>query len=236
MPQRPRSHEIETESRTAFEERLPSAWVYRPISPDYGLDGEVEIFKNGRATGRRFAVQLKGTDDQGTRALSIRLDAPTCVYYRSLDVPVLLVRYVAPRGKPYVQWFHALDSERYSEDQKTVTLRLAESDEWDDETPERLLRGLEGFHWVHQPSLDLLVPFRVVSDMSEFLGRPIAEWSRLIRQAMSRSPGLLTDPLGDGSLRTPTIELADGSMRINLLDVASVTIPTGSLYRERIER
>jgi tetratricopeptide (TPR) repeat protein len=230
MPQRPRAHEVETETRTAFEQRIPSAWVYRPTSPDYGLDGDVELFEEGRATGLRFAVQLKGTDDEGVGALSVRLRTATCLYYRSLDVPVLLVRYVAPSGQLFVQWFHALDTEWDSDDQETVTLRLDPADEWDASTPERLLRGLHAFRWVHQPSLSLPVAFRVVSDAPEFMGRPVAEWARLIRQAMARAPGVVAYPGGDSPPRTPTIELAEGSLSINLLDVVSVTIPTAPIY------
>jgi len=63
MPRRPREHQIEDESRRAFEAALPSRFVYRPFSPDYGLDGEVEEFDEDElATGLRFYVQLKATD------------------------------------------------------------------------------------------------------------------------------------------------------------------------------
>lgn len=232
MPQRPRSHEIETETRNAFAETLPSAWIYRPTSPDYGLDGEVELFEEGRATGQRFAVQLKGTDSaDGGQALAIRLRAPTCLYYRSLDVPVLVVRYVAPSGRLYAQWFHALDQDWDSLAQQTVTLRLSESDEWDETTASRLVHGLRAFRWVHQPALDLPLAFRVVGDGPEVLGRPIAEWGLLIRQAMARAPGLLSAPLIEETAPpTPTIELTDSTLRVNLLDVVSMTIPTAPMY------
>lgn len=64
MPQRPREHEIETESRRAFESALDQNWEYRVITPDYGIDGELEYFEHRKTTGLRFHVQLKGTDTQ----------------------------------------------------------------------------------------------------------------------------------------------------------------------------
>ena len=63
MSRRPRSHQVEDISSRRLEDRLPAAWVSRTVSPDYGVDREVEIFTNGGdATGLKFAVQLKATD------------------------------------------------------------------------------------------------------------------------------------------------------------------------------
>ncbi len=59
---RPRQHIIETISKKAFEEIIPDEWVYRELTPDYGIDYQVEIFNNEEATGKSFFVQLKGTD------------------------------------------------------------------------------------------------------------------------------------------------------------------------------
>jgi len=50
-PSRTRAHELETESEAAFRAAIPSRWVFRRKSDDYGIDGEVEIFYlNGKAT------------------------------------------------------------------------------------------------------------------------------------------------------------------------------------------
>jgi hypothetical protein len=92
MPSRPRQHELEDESRIAFEAALPSGWVYRQQPNDYGLDGVVEVFESGQTTGILFWVQLKSTDDAGTDgALKFRLSLDHCDYYRSLDMPVLVL-------------------------------------------------------------------------------------------------------------------------------------------------
>ena len=74
-PQRPRQHQLETESKRHFESVIPSSWIYRPLDQDYGIDGEVEIFNDsGDATGYKFLVQLKSTDQSDLKkGLRLRL-------------------------------------------------------------------------------------------------------------------------------------------------------------------
>jgi hypothetical protein len=85
MPQRPRSHQIESESRRAFAEGLGDRFVFRDERDDYGLDGTVEEFDEaGPATGLRFHVQLKATDEQDlSRSLAVQIKRETANYYRS---------------------------------------------------------------------------------------------------------------------------------------------------------
>ena len=64
LPKRHRNHQLETESVRELQSKLPSTWVYRTPTDDYGIDGEVEIFDDkGFATGRKFFLQLKATDE-----------------------------------------------------------------------------------------------------------------------------------------------------------------------------
>lgn len=63
MPIRTRSHELESESFKKFESYIPSKWVFRRKDPDYGIDGEIEIFDdNGKTTGLFINVQIKSTE------------------------------------------------------------------------------------------------------------------------------------------------------------------------------
>jgi hypothetical protein len=65
MPKRGRPHRLEAESRRPFEQPLPEYWLFRSEHPDYGIDGQVEVFDvRGETTGHRFMVQLKATDDE----------------------------------------------------------------------------------------------------------------------------------------------------------------------------
>jgi hypothetical protein len=56
MPVRPRSHQLDSESKAQFACALPSNWVFRQADPDYGIDGQVEVFdQNNKATGLMFS-------------------------------------------------------------------------------------------------------------------------------------------------------------------------------------
>lgn len=112
MPKRPRQHQLETESRSAVVRALPSQWVCRDVHSDYGIDLEIEIFdEHGYATGTKFLAQLKATDtsDHG-KALKLSLARSKIEYYRSLDQPVVIIRYIAPSDAIYYCWFHRLDA------------------------------------------------------------------------------------------------------------------------------
>ena len=95
MTRRPRSHQLETQSRSAFSASLPPGWLFRDLAPDYGLDGVVEVFdEGGVATGHLFFVQLKATDKLLINgSLRVRLDTRTLDYYSTLVLSVLLVMF-----------------------------------------------------------------------------------------------------------------------------------------------
>jgi hypothetical protein len=159
-PQRPREHQLEKESRTAFQTRLPSQWDFQDIpQPEYGLDGRVEIFdKADLATGRMFFVQLKATDKPELKdALAVQLEIPTCEYYQSLDLPVLIVRYHAPTGKIYAKWFHKYDPYYGKKAKKKITFRFTVEDEWHEETAAQLASDVEAFRKLKSPHLTLPV-------------------------------------------------------------------------------
>jgi hypothetical protein len=166
MPQRPRSHQLETESRRAFASALPVAWVTRDGNPDYGIDVPVEIFDDAKATGRTFNTQLKATDqpDLAKALTSVRFDLETIEYYKSLSVPTLIVLYHAPTRRLYQQWLHAYDSvarggRAPDPDAKSMMIRFLEIDAWSEATPTCLNVGVRGYDFFHSPALPL--PLRV---------------------------------------------------------------------------
>lgn len=89
----------------------PHGWVVRTITPDYGIDEQVEVFANGQTTGLFFYVQIRATDQTDLpRALQFRLRPQQAAYFTTIDEPVLLVRYLAPTQSLYYQWFHRIDT------------------------------------------------------------------------------------------------------------------------------
>lgn len=192
MPKRPRPHQLEDESRTAFRAKLPPQWVFERMA-DYGLDGYVEIFdKNGATTGRMFFVQLKATDEPKlNRALAVSLKLDTCEYYRSLDFPVLIVRYHAPTLKLYVKWFHTFDPYYSKKAKKSITFRLSVEDEWQDETATTLASDVEAFRQIRSPNLTLPVRFTLKLTEPYIHGVSAAQIELEIRKATSGFSGVI---------------------------------------------
>lgn len=138
-PQRPRAHELEEESRQALRRVLPSAWVVRPIDDDYGIDREVEIFQDGRATGLTFKVQLKASDRAAAAGPARTVQWDRLNYWNSLDVPVLIVYFVANSGRTYGRWAHAHDLDpQQRRGRRSTTIRFTDDDLLDAAAP-RLL-------------------------------------------------------------------------------------------------
>lgn len=97
------SHIVEEKAYRFIQNTLPIEWVQRPISPDYGLDIDVELFeeKSGEyvTLGEHVLLQVKGTEVArygtikpiGTRIFTKKEleDAEIPVLKFSIDVPFL---------------------------------------------------------------------------------------------------------------------------------------------------
>lgn len=221
MPQRPRQHELEDLSYVAFKRRLPPAWIVRRLSHDYGVDAELEVVRDQVVTGRRALIQLKTTDDESAQTLS--LGAEACLYYRGLDLPVLLVLYVAPRDEVRVTWFHAIDRP-IPESQKTVSVRLGADTVWTADTADAIDTAVQVFRRFRLPGLELPLSFGIRTESEEILGEPAAEIRRLLRAAADEERGLINfDARSDDAA---TVVLASEETTVSLGGVSSVSFPT----------
>jgi len=110
MPSRINQHEIEDISRLKFQLVLPREWVFRDKNKDYGVDGEVELFKNKKAQGIVFWVQLKATESKvESTIMNVDLSIEKLRYYKSLSIPVLLVRYSHSDDSLLIKWANNID-------------------------------------------------------------------------------------------------------------------------------
>lgn len=221
---RPRSHQLESQSRIAFDQALPASWVTRDLNPDYGVDKEVEIFEtDGSATGLTFGVQLKATDTEGPEALRVPFTHDKVGYYRSLHDPILVVRYLASSGELYARWLHSFDPYYEPTSERGITMVFSTADKWESATPNRLREGVAAFRRFRGSALQLPVQFAVFTETDPLHGKTRSEWSVAI--------GVAAEPLSDvvmiGNLeRTsviPTIELRVDSIAANIGGVASIT-------------
>lgn len=144
MPKRPKQHQVEDLSIVAFRKVLPRKWVYREKDKDYGIDGEVEIFdENDTATGIIFYVQLKATDSQSrTAQKKITLKNEAINYYKALELPVLIVRYISESEEIYFRWTHTIDRYKQKENNKTYSFVMAEKNLWNEHTAKNIYKFL----------------------------------------------------------------------------------------------
>ncbi len=166
---RPHQHEIDDRVCALLKLALPDEWVYRELPKDYGIDGEVEVFCQGRSTGVLFKVQVKGTEkpsfltDGRTISFSLRTDHAS-YYCDELLVPVFLI--LVDIAKRRI-WWHAIQldtdlaqrlkttRERGNE---TITVHINSENTLPDRPDVLLHRCSE---------MALLIAFRSVSTVSE---------------------------------------------------------------------
>jgi KaiC/GvpD/RAD55 family RecA-like ATPase len=111
MTKRAKQHQLEDLSRSKYSLAIPKNWVFRHKDKDYGIDAEVEIFdQNDRTTGLVYWIQLKATENNTeSRARKVDLSLDSMRYYKSLDIPVMIVRYSAIIDRFYYKWAHEID-------------------------------------------------------------------------------------------------------------------------------
>lgn len=92
---RPVQHQIEDESCRIFQSLLPREWVVRWQDGDYGIDGEVEVFKDEESTGLIFKVQMKGTESPTylqDGSMSLQMKSNNLQYLvNEISLPVLVI-------------------------------------------------------------------------------------------------------------------------------------------------
>jgi tetratricopeptide (TPR) repeat protein len=140
MPKRVTQHEIEDISRAKFMLELPRKWVFRDKSKDYGIDGEVELFNEDKSPqGLVFWVQLKATESKSdNKILNIDFNIETLKYYKTLDIPVLLVRYSDYDSSIYIKWIHNVDLFLAKKDAKTLRLKMSKLDKWNESSSDSI--------------------------------------------------------------------------------------------------
>lgn len=235
MPTRSRSHVLETDSRRAFARLLPPEWVIRPLDSEYGIDDQVEVFeKQGPTTGLMFFVQMKATDQGklGT-ALKLRFKVDTLDYYRSLELPVMIVRFHAQTRKFYWQWFH--EFEKYPKArQKTLTLSLPISAEWNDESPAQIKASLQTIRQLKSTACPHPIVFTLVLHDAEVCGMPSSVLRAILMEMAGPLRGVLklteTAPVG----AHPEIVISRDKLVVDLARLRSITIDFKEGYKSDV--
>lgn len=224
MPGRPRQHELEEASRRAFSSGLPDRLIFRDIDNEYGIDGEVEEFEDEKATGLRFFVQLKATDEADpSKALKARIKLSTAAYFRAQPVPVLMVRYLAASDSLYVRWFHEFDSYYEHEGEKELTFRWEETNLLSEEDALHLLDQAAAVMEAKSVRLDLPVRAAVSTPGGGAFGFSPAELELGVRAAASRCADLL-EIVGEGEEHLLSLEICEGQLAAHVPGLGGLTM------------
>ena len=167
MPQRTRSHTLEEESWKFFNNSIPDNWVIRKPDPDYGLDAEIEIFtEKGSATGIMFLAQLKATDESDlNKALKLKFKKETLTYYSTLDLPVIIIRYISKTKQQYFIWSQQIDTYYSDQNTKTILIKFSKDSIWQDETPEKIYSYLVQYRKLKNGNVP--IPISLLLDCEE---------------------------------------------------------------------
>jgi len=168
LPSRPETHVLETAGIRAFEQRIPPDWTSTTPVADYGIDRDVEVFREGHTTGLKFGVQLKASKQDLTNALGVQIKVSTYRYLLGNPYPCMLVMYHEPSESLYWRWIGRFRVEP-SESAKTVTLRLTDHDTWEDETAGKITGDLMSIRdwFFSDPPTPLSYQVRLSGDVSE---------------------------------------------------------------------
>lgn len=227
MIKRPRSHQLEDESWKAFFNCIPNQWVLRKPQPDYGIDGEVEIFdESGSSTGLLFFVQLKGTDvKEKAKALSCRILLKTLRYYKSLPVPVLLIRYHSPSKSLYFRWSGTIDPYYTRKGSKTIKVNFSEETRWSDKTPDLLVEYLKFFQRFTTPVISLPIEFRFEFPDKEVFSFPVSIVESIIRETGRSVSEIISFSSGKRSLTlSPRIKITNDLILIEVEGLESFNL------------
>jgi hypothetical protein len=162
LAKRPRSHQLEDESITAFRAARPSRWPVRKKDDDYGIDLEVEIFDdNDISTGLLFFVQLKATDAESERKVALEREylEDICRY----DSPTIIVRYFARDGVLYWAWATDLLAQ-IPKEQASKTFRFEEQDILNRDAFDEIVNALKFTRFVDSIHGNSPLPIRMKLD------------------------------------------------------------------------
>lgn len=166
MAQRPRTHRLETESINAFRAVLPSGWVAREVNPDYGIDFNVEIFRDDYSTGLQFNVQLKGTD-QRKKQPTAHIKSGAWTYMSQSELPTIIVNYESESKKLHYRWHHQTTLLNSKPRSNGLEILFDESEQLIANSIKDIERVVESIRRLKSGSTPFPIPLRI-----EFVGQP----------------------------------------------------------------
>jgi hypothetical protein len=110
-----------------------------------------------------YWVQLKATeasDESSVRKIDIKIDS--IKYYKTLELPVLIVRYSEKEDLFYCKWAHEIDLFYAKKNAKTIRIKFADEDIWSKNSAKDIIKYIERIRAVKSGVIALPVPISMV--------------------------------------------------------------------------
>jgi len=224
MTRRVKQHQLEDLSRTKYSLAIPRNWVMRDKGKDYGIDAEVEIFdENDRATGLVYWVQLKATetsDESAARKVDLSIDA--IKYYKSLELPVLIVRYSEKEDLFYCKWAHEIDLFYAKKGAKTIRVTFCDEDVWGANSAVKTTEYIKKIRAVKSGAITLPVPIFMEVKEDSINGIPRGVFMSAYRRALQNYSQIATYQ-SDPEKAALSVSLNNDELVISLASVTGCT-------------
>ena len=224
MTRRVKQHQLEDLSRTKYSLAIPRNWVMRDKGKDYGIDAEVEIFdENDRATGLVYWVQLKATEtsaESAARKVDLSIDA--IKYYKSLELPVLIVRYSEKEDLFYCKWAHEIDLFYAKKGAKTIRVTFCDEDVWGANSAVKTTEYIKKIRAVKSGAITLPVPIFMEVKEDSINGIPRGVFMSAYRRALQNYSQIATYQ-SDPEKAALSVSLKDDELVISLASVTGCT-------------
>jgi len=225
MPKRPRSHQLEEESIYNLGNILPKNWLLSRPDKDYSIDGQIEIFdKNNESTGVFFFFQMKATDSrQINNILNYRIKKETILYYKKLQIPVLLIRYSSFQKQFYYKWAHSVDFYYSKPISKTISIKFLEK--WNQkQSPENIIQCVNFYNRIIRNPSDIKIDFYFNMPSEELFSFSKAEIFVSLKQKIKKISEFIDISINLKDDYFSKIEIKNNTLSIDIGGVAGFNI------------
>jgi len=225
MPKRPRSHQLEEESIYNLGIILPKNWLLSRPDKDYGIDGQIEIFdKNNESTGVFFFFQMKATDSRQIKnIINYRIKKETILYYKKLQIPVLLIRYSSFQKQFYYKWAHSVDFYYSKPISKTISIKFSEK--WNQkQSPENIIQYINFYNRIVRNPSDIKIDFYFNMPSEELFSFSKAEIFVSLKQKIKKISEFIDISINLKDDCFSKIEIKNNTLSIDIGRVAGFNI------------
>lgn len=231
MSKRPRTQQLEDISIQFFEGLLPPEWVCRRKDKDYGIDLEVEIFNtDGGSTGLLFYVQLKATDDLA-KERSVNMQIDRLEFFGSFDAPSIIARYCDVNKKIYWTWVTNIFAKNKKPTTTSFTVKFEESELWQTNDPESIVRTLKVFRTINLGSRNL--PIGITVEKCSETKQSSFELRRAVSRILDLSYLIIQDD-GETNCLPVNVKLQDNFLISSVDSIASISLELERRNHENI--